>query len=666
MLVLQQPQLASSRSNEPLDHPIITPVTNTQSLLDPQRHRQIGERFLSQGDAFQALPHLLRAAPKNLDLADPELTFRIALCYESANDWHVAKKLYQGLMHRVTDAPLLIAARLGLCRNLIRTKEFAQAQDLLWRSFLIMDQHRSSPLHQEVVLLLGQAVHQPVFRGQAMWQEDRNLVLIEPQSRPVEHLQNLASAKHNRIESVTDLIQDRQIEIKNAFQSGDHSYDVIFDVQAREVDIIFALQWLSENLGVSISVTDTVVETLGEQMINLDLKGIELALLLDTITLPLGLTWQTDGQTVYVVGKAEVTNADWRRANNRLAGHLIRRAMMIAPDHPEHDLMQLMHGIVQYRSGDVSQAISTFEAIVQQKTNESSRQAAYFNLSTIYERNHQFRKAAKSLIHVVEGHAPVALQAAALFQLGRLQLNNGELEKSVSSFSKANHIATDNQLKSVAKLGMAMAYLLDERGGLSHAAIYESRNIFDGSTHHSAAVAIAQIANWQMRRQNISNTEIEELLSSIEMATWPDSFKAAGKLLTAQTYHQLGFPMEAINQLNQVLDLSSDSWIHQRIAAELSAMLLNVKQTREAKHIIENLLPHDPAAHHASLLIQLANIEFEQSNFEQSLIHCQTILALDISEDQKSETLLLLGNIYQQRGLHHHASLCFSGVIPNF
>ena len=70
--------------------------------------------------------------------------------------------------------------------------------------------------------------------------------------------------------------------------------------------------------------------------------------------------------------------------------------------------------------------------------------------------------------------------------------------------------------------------------------------------------------------------------------------------------------------------------------------------------------------HDASLNDQLANIEFEQSNFEQSLIHCQTILAFDISEDQKSETLLLLGNIYQQRGLHHHASLCFSGVIPNF
>ena len=178
-------------------------------------------------------------------------------------------------------------------------------------------------------------------------------------------------------------------------------------------------------------------------------------------------------------------------------------------------------------------------------------------------------------------------------------------------------------------------------------------------------MAISQIADWQLRQGKKSDIEKTELLASVATVQWPLRFEVFGRYLSAGVYRKMGILSAANEELDRVVEFANHSWIHRKVTAQFGQNLIDMDQPEQARQVIQTVLLDHQREEDVPLWISLAELEYKQSNLEQAANHCRMILDLASDDDQKSVALRLLGQIYQQRGLHRHAALCFSGVLPS-
>jgi hypothetical protein len=60
-----------------------------------------------------------------------------------------------------------------------------------------------------------------------------------------------------------------------------------------------------------------------------------------------------------------------------------------------------------------------------------------------------------------------------------------------------------------------------------------------------------------------------------------------------------------------------------------------------------------------------ARIQLELGELETTEAICRRLLAMEIDDAAKSQTLNLLGRAFRMQGKHYAAALCFAGVLPN-
>lgn len=668
-------------------------VESTLAIYAPQQHRQMAEKLILGDNPAQAIPHLLNAAPNRIEQADDDLLFRIALCFEASRDFPRAAGYYAQLADQANNEYLTDASRNGLARCRMQLNDAIGSRQLLWKQYLLSGSNQlSSELNEEALFLLALSFSGTVREhGQQLLQSGRLIQNLHPPlnvARQLGMVNNAQTggislsgdaAKSTRpgqgadnpeipdkaIHSRTVKNEDQPVRIGDVMQVGEGIENLFASFYAEQANLVSFMQWTTTKLELPMEITDKGKELADQQLISLSMDHISLATALDIQTLPFGLGWQINNNSVTIFALDEAPEELLRQIHRNAAIRILERVLIIASDHQHSDYLRFQLSGLQNQLGNSAQTIAINLDLLTNRIDPRLRLAINFNLGQLQTIYDDGPTAIESFGRVVDSNEGGSIKTVAFIRVAQIHLQLGQHDQAVAAFSRAFRSSEQPWFRQIAKIGVASTYLLNDQPRLASKVIQDGRRVFADSDMRSVAdflLAYSVIAD----SPGQSSYEARgELLSSLARIKWAPELGAHGELLAARAYQELGFSDEAIGILQASLQRADSSWLREQAVEQLTSILMLEGRNDEARNALLNAIKHPEFSDNGLLLSRLATIEYQSGHREDCLRLCNRILAIDQSSQYHAEALKLMGSIFQERGEHYHAALCFSGLLPD-
>ncbi len=648
-------------------------------LVSAAQHLQFGEQRLLADDPYQALPHFLNAAPANLGEAHHDLLFRIALCYEASDDRNRAANLYQSILDGEPQWPMRVASQLGLARCWSQIGELASAQYLLWNLCLISDGDTLGPYASDVRYglsrLTAAAGRQPdrelLINHRAMWH-------LHPSHRTDRELKKLVAFQNNHSNptvAASSRTKDNVISIGNIIHTGDQQNSIFVDARADRAELGMIFGWLSKSLEIPIQVTDDAVTLIQAQRVDIHLLGIDLATLLDGLTIPFDLRWITDGEAIVIKTADQLSDIEIRSSEIQAARRLLQRALLVDPDHEQSALARARLASLAVETGHIREALLQFDDLLKRPVSGRLKQMIHFNLGQVHRSLADIDLAIDSFRQVTEASDGGSIKTLAFLKLGSIYLEINQFSQAAGAYTRALRACENHYLQQIALVGLATAYLLDQQPQRSRQVLIQANRRFVDDRFREYARLLISLATDELTppaESNATRTDQNEtldarinLLTSVVRRPEVPELGPACHRLIARGFQRLGLFNEMSGHLRQTLSEPLAPPLRESIVQALSTQLIEDGDHEQARQLLLETI-HEPfESDQAKLILLLAELERESGNAQQSLEICRQLLANPDWSAHHGAALKIMGRVFQQRGLHHQAALCYAGLLPN-
>ncbi len=643
---------------------------SSADVYTPQQYRQLAEQLLRGDNPGQAIPHLLNAAPSRLEEADDDLLWRIALCYEAAEDYSRAARWYDLVANRSSRALLIQACRYGLARCRMHSGEQEAARQLLWRYYLTFRHEDPGQLNTEGLLLLAHSfgdtqpadAHGLMRRG-LMIESGRPPLNVDRQLQLVTDLEK-ANIDTRAVMGEQDAQVPAAVTIDDVMRTGSGPDNLIASFDARQVTLLFLFQCLSSKLQIPVEMTDQARERAEQERISLMMDHVNLSAALDAQTLPfeLGWSWRDDAIVIYVL--QEAPQEIQQGLHDQAALRILQRVLMLAPDHKHAAWLRFFLANLQYRLGQRALAMAVQRDLLNGQLDPRLRQAVNFNLGQLYLLANDAVSAVGPFSRVVDSNTSGLVQSVGWIKLGQIHAELGQIPQAVAAFSRASRTSEDGNVRQLAAIGLVAAYLLDGQYRLAGRTVTESQPLLIDPQLRQVSKYLAALSSAGRQHESLEESQQMELLEGLSQWQWNSDHGKYGHFLAARGYEYLGFHDYAIEYSMRSLAESPAPWLYGQNLQQLSRLLIKQHHFGQARAVLHSALQNPDFQGRAMALGTLAQIEFQSDHHEQCLDYCRQLLAGDAAPDQYAEALKLMGKIYEQRGEHYQAALCFAGLLP--
>lgn len=642
--------------------------------------RELGQSSLLNGEPYEALRELLVVYEHQPNSNDFLLLFQIALCYEAANDLSSAQDLYRRISNQDAvnvEMNLVEAAQIALARTMWKTGDRQLAMEILWKKVFSISSEFDKHFHGDLLHLVAQLVSEEATLNQSMSLLDRHSLRGFPidfrPDRELKQLLALYEESTNKSNSETQEVDSSKIlTVNDVWQVED---SVVMDLECRNSSILNFLQLLQESTQLDFQITDQATTAVYSHHVDLLAPGISLELLLDRVTIPYGLWWQRQDNTIIVGANSESSPDYVADLLLKSSERLLSQAIL---EYPEHDFLahsQFNSALVQVHRNDLQEAVLTLLDLLESTGNARLRQCCYFNLSKTYSLMEQNDLSLDAMQRVSESASIGDVLTAAFIEIGAIQLGRGEIDNAIHSFSRAIRVSSNKKLIQIGAINLASAYILNGNPSQAKQILVETNKYFDDGAAGILAKYLAGLAWFEI--QNKSNSNIPGVDQSIEatastsnlLAMLPkvlpiDHVGAHQHLLIAKGWSAIGATKEVERVVNDGIDAANGKFIYENLLRLLAFNMIKENNIDATRQILASLEYDSNNRDSLKALLAWSRLEMNHGEYEKCESLCRALLQLELDEEILKETFQLLGLVHRSRGQHRLAALYFAGFMP--
>ncbi|PAY17000.1 hypothetical protein CKO51_23475 [Rhodopirellula sp. SM50] len=632
---------------------------------------ELGDRLLLGGNSIGAVKHYSKLWQQANLPVDCAVLIRLGLASELAGLHQQAEKHYHSAIRvaKKGSAQQLVSL-LGLARLWEREGQLGEAISLLGELFLVYS-HEGYPviiresIHQQLAdclqrrLLASQVVIE-ALRKEPM-EYHWSPVMVEP-------ILELADFK-----SPTDPPANPASGLK-LLQDYDGGVSLML-VQAHlegisVLELISELQRLS---GLQVIVTEQAKSSLVGRLADVDSPVMPVSMLLDHVLEPMSLAWSQSEGVLTIMARDELTSKDLASFDLARAQRILRQVQLSLNKEEglghasgvERTAAAIMNeGNNARLSGGWDVAVEKYRSARDVGPADELSAKLYFNEASLSLVRGEKLNALHSSYMALDQTLSAELQAQVYSMIADLELEFGQLEKSITAASRGLRRADDPAVFARAAMTLATAYLLTGDPYSANAVLFEASPSLSGAPLERLASVFSSFARFQHVGPTLGlQDEGQRVVLALAALQSDDVVSYADALIVSKAYSAVGLRSNAIDRLNEALDIAPAGYWNERIRLQLAEMYFASQALDKANETIESfgtvsatLLPR--------VLYLHASVQLELGNLEQSEAICRRLLSMEIDQEIQSSALEKLGQTLQRSGDHYAAALCFAGLLP--
>jgi len=642
-------------------------VPDAVDLIEPEKRRAVAETLLSQGDWETAYSHLRILAVEPGADQDQGLRFRLALCMEAATDFHRAGKLYQTILQSSVDDSLLASARVGLARCHLQSGNLQSARQLLWRHCFLGNTIGSQRLRGDALMWLAQTYNvysdfQPIDLL-----EDDVLIPLSTHGFDVARQLSLSQAQRQgeteNVEKTPKVVNsETPIVIRDVVRIDESSSGLVGSFHAEQANLMDVFQWTSQKLALPIDITEQASQVAEQCSVSFNLMGANRDSALDAMTLPFGLSWLPGEKGVTICSAKELNATENRQLAKSVALRLLDHFQLAFSNHEFMTNCRFQHAVILALDGQAPRALETLQLLRSDAATDSLRQAIDFDLGQMHRMMQNEDPAIQAFSRVADSNQSGMTHAMGLMKLGLMNLEMGQQQQAASSFFRSQQVCDDPIVKEVAVIGLASAYFLDNNVSLAEKTMADSIHQFrEPGLRKIATFMQALCAAW-MQNENGRINNRAALLETLNQAEWPAHWGTQGKYLKSIGFRLLGFEDVSVELAESALHGTRGAWLRALILRHLT------ESTRDRELLLRLLVlaEQNNGTHESGfVLVRLAELEFQDGLLPDCDKLCRQILDDPNMALFHSRSLKLLGRVFDKKGQHYQAALCYAGHVPD-
>ena len=626
-------------------------VADSQGVVQPTL--SYADELLASGDPTAALVAYDQVLGP--DQGSQSTHYRRALCHELLGDRDRAIRVYRGILKKSDPGGVAVASQLGIARIRDAAGDRKQALELLYSILLTSgDTPRDSVLHRLAYVATKQVVSHvvPAYGEGGIlapdWPEDIQRLIDLPIA-----LENLG---------VSSTRERNGVRVRSRTQADPVSIRVSVRVENANVE-----QLISELL------TRSDLEVRWDSPLGpsrhlelVDVADVDLATLLDALLDPVGRTWISEGETIRIVSEIALSQNILEKLRVARAEQYCHNALTLFPDHARSVRTYYSLGNLAFHIGEYDRANSFYEQILKSSRKAEVLGATSFNHAKSLRRLESLADASAAFIDVVDYARGEPIEAIAYLYLGEIALETGALDEAVKHLVRAVSLATTTDLRQVAAVTLASAYLMSDNPLAANMTLMDHRDILRNSPHHGNSWFLSSLARYRAASNATEQFHRgRDLTSTLSEVTPERFFTSAGVALFGQAYSEIGIASEMQAIYEQMIQQSGMTRSRQQAMLRLADSYVEEGDVHRGRVLYQKLVNgKDPSASQHSRL-KLAELDWLSGQEEVCLEHCRLLIDSGTDKEIKRRALEIMGRVYESRSDHYRASLCFAGMVPH-
>lgn len=621
-----------------------------------------GDLLLTSGNAAEALRYYQRINEDEHEVETVGVPYRLALCAEALGDDMDALVGYQTAAKNGDDGQLKELALLGQARVLIRRGEIIPAQRILRRWILSqsMTLHSSPTVASEALYLLGDMTTMIAL-------QNRTVELWEPEAVCLPH------RTFNPGRYLPD-IQTSELEPSAVRPPG---LTIVHQLSVPTPDSVtlsghFArakigrvIEDLAHQTGWRADLSPQAADVIRTALINLDFEEQPANLMLDWMLTPQGLVWRFEDGVLWIKTDDELPAEQLQEYDNRQAERALLAALLHDPEHIETPAAYLLLGNLAFEQKQLQTARRHYEHILQTFPRSTVQAEAWFNLAKVALVEQDLTNAEQALEGAMDASRGQPLESVALFLTGQTLLSLDRPHDAARPLMRCVSLASETHLRAMSLLALATSHLLNGQPDRANVALMEDRSLLDSAAYRSRTAFLASLARFRAASTpSRRKRDGQSLIESLSDRSDETDTGLPNVLLRAQAYDEVGLRYLAITTIENAVGEAPPSKLRERVLLILVDWLIQHGELQRAESHLQELVERSTNATSKTARLQLAQVYIHQGRVEESRETCFQLLAEEIDRQDRSDVLLLLGQLYATQGDHKRAILCYTGVVP--
>jgi tetratricopeptide (TPR) repeat protein len=629
---------------------------------------EMGDQLLLGGNYLGAIEHYEKLARRADTQADPSLLLRIALASELAGFDKQAEEVYRKVIavspkHSIQQ----VWSFIGTARIWESRREYEDAIALLSELHLLYcSEQNPRELTLAVLCELTDSLQkrlnsqEVVEKTLAQSPMEYQFTIVEPQhildtlKRPV-----LGSAPDATTPLIT-VLQNPQPDVSLI------QVDARIPFQA----MLEFVRYLASQTGLEIQISSAAQSIMIGRSVNAHATAMPVAILLDELLEPVGLTWDQQDRTVVISSREELKRSERMAFDLQRVQRVLHQIQFMnparedAPPSPERIAATINDANNSRLLGQNETAREKYSAARDRKPIGELNAKLYFNQASLEVESGAPLEALHLSYMALDQTLVPQLQAKAYATIAKLELQLGQTSKAITAAARGLRRADDREILSQNAMVLAKCYLLQSDPSSANQVLFEYHDmVVEPKASRLASVLSAFSRHQRIQPQYGLQDEGQRLVLALAALQPGDADSFVDSVLLSYAYASIGLQSKAIENLYAALQKSPEGYWRDRIRYELAKILYQASDPVRARQVLEGdktiakELRADAMFLHAQTLLALR--EFEDCESE-----CRQLLQSTESESMRQKTLDLLGQSLTETGDHYSAALCFAGLLP--
>ncbi len=625
--------------------------------------RDLGDRLLLGGNAAGAYQHYSKLWKQaNLPM-DPAVLIRLALAAEMAGMYDESGKHYRSAIRVSAKGSVRqLICFLGTARLWEKQGQLEDAISLLSELHLrFSDERQPELIRQSIVRQLGDCLQKRLLRSPVVAEAIAGEPMEYHWSEPI--LDQILTAADTETNTLDDEKPDPGIRVLQN-PRGEVSL-ILMEIHRGGYAVLDLLADIERLTELKIELTERAKSTTVGRLTNIDTNAMPLSLLLDQSLEFLELAWSQEGETVRVMHRDELTATDAASFHLGKTQRMLRQTQMLFSNGPVRT-GALMNDANNCRlSGEWETAAEKYRAAREAEPMQELSAKLYFNSATLDLLNDDKLAALHACYMTLDQTLVTSLQAQVYAMIAELELELGQPQKAITAGGRGLRRAQDTEIVTTAALTLARAYLIDGDPDSANSVLFNHSDQISGAKAQRLASVFSTYARYlRVRPQSGLQDEGQRLVMALAALEPGDASDFIDSLLISNAYASIGVRTKAIENLRRALEEAPEGFWREQIRMDLAKALFDASDFTAANSVIEGF--QNVSADRLAVALQLhARIQLALGELETTEAVCRRLLAMEIDDATKSQTLNLLGQVFRTQGKHYAAALCFAGVLPN-
>lgn len=588
--------------------------------------------------------------------------YRMGLCAEASGNYLEAADRYRQVTRSFSSTPWGPIGRLGEARCLAALGRIESLSAGTMRPVLL-DQSMFSPaVRGELMHVCGRAFCRAFLPdGAPPLLEDTGLIMPPWLTDPDRELDILPAL----LKSEPQALAAPKFELlQQTDRLPGSTYLKAFSPTA-PIDQL--LQAVCDGCGFQLQMTESSKAALRGRTQQLQCPDVNLATVLDGLTIPFGLFWWHDEQGVHVATSAEAEHAAVVAFQRQFGIRLLQNALVHSPDSDQASFSRLALGVLQFQNGSPVEAAYTFQSQMEIDPRSEVESEAAFNLGKCYLASAQLADARNAFLLAVDAslHNPNTAVIAYLY-VGRMQIEEGHFQSAVSSMVRALAMCRDTDLEPHAALLLASAYLMADSPEGASSVLMERREEFESHRGRNAGAFLSALSRFQRAvlpgpRERAGRA----LVTALTRFRPQHQFGSHWMYLHARACEDLGLIPQAIQNYTETVKRLPAAPLRQQAMVRLAAQFRFERRLDEAALLLSGVDGAPESRLGQQISMQAALIALDRGDGETAVNHCRNIIKSTEEEGVRRAALQVMGKGYEQLNNHKAAVYCFAGMLPN-